>query len=115
MLGSMKISQRSPTGLAVGERYDLTRDRRSAQADLLGVGDSRAVLWARYEELYCHRPMEATVLDQRYAQFELQAYRSTRHLPSPWRAYATRAVMAVQLRLGSLCSLDWWRERLHRQ
>lgn len=105
MAGSMKISQRSPTGLAVGERYDLTRDRRSVQADVLGNGDSRALLWARYEELHCQLSIEVTVLDRRYAQFEQQAFRSTRCLPSPWRAYATRAMMAAQLRLALLSSL----------
>ena len=105
MLGSIKVSQHSPTGLTVGERYDLTRDRRSAQAGLLGMGDSRAVLWARYEKLYCHLTVSSTVLERRYAQFELDAFGSTRHVPSRWRACATRALMAVQLTLASLRSL----------
>lgn len=90
------------TGLEVGQCYDLSHDRRSALAELLGQGDSRTLLWTRFEGLGVHRHMEYTQLAQKYFRFETNAFRSTRFLPWSWRSHATRCVMGIQLRLATL-------------
>lgn len=94
--------KRFPTGpvaLRVGDRADLTSDRRSAQAFLHGRDDGRTVLYVEFcKSRHSTQPdLDDELMAILFSRFESDTYYRTRALPYSLRPEVTLLVMRARL------------------